>query len=840
MGASRSGAYPIVARWIIDLEHREVRDASGGHARLRRRQFDVLLHLARQHDRVVSKDELIASNWHGLAVSDDSLTKCISEIRQALGPGLRDSLRTLVGRGYMLTGWRSDDSGRLLSGHGGEGTGRLPEARRLVGREPETFLVADLIGHERLVTITGSGGVGKTSLAITAANGVAADFPDGAFLVQLAPLLPEGSVAAAILATLRIAATGDPLRALLSEVQDRRLLLVLDNCEHVIEDAAAVAMQLLAEARGVKLLTTSREPLALDAEVVCRLSPLGYPASAEGLDAGQALTYPAIELLMRRAALVDQGFMLREADVAAAVEICRRLDGIPLAIVLACAQLPAMGLDEVARGLDQRFALLGRGSRDADPKQRTLRAMVAWSVDLLTADEQELFDQIGVFAAPATAEDIAAVCRVGGRVPSVALIASLTDKSLLNKHGAGTGPTRYGYHETTRHFALERLGANDAVRRRHAEHLAEVLRQGEAELEVSPTESWRDRYRTYLDELRAALAWSFSAEGEPALATELVARGATLLDELSLLSERRDWVALAPPEAAHGPAIGGRLLLWRAMRTSWIVWDDGLARQAASLFAQSREALWEGRARAMAAASEGYVGAWDEAMSGFDAAETLLRPFGSTRSLSNMLRYKATTLIWQGRLREAVPPLDEATRMADVIGYFTGSARGRATQAEIAFEEGDIARAIAITVADLAVATEAGSLPEMQMSQLFLAGYRLLGGQAEAAVDTLVQGFAIDRRLGDLWAARTRVELTAFYLALAGDLVGAAELTAFVAAANVDAERQAERFQKVVRAQVPDLLASLAPDLRHAAEARGARWSLNEAVAAALHKLAAR
>src|SRR5690606_343231 len=143
-----------------------------------------------------------------------SLTKCISEIRQALGPGLRGSLRTLVGRGYMLTGWRSDDSGRLLSGHRGEGTGRLPEARRLVGREPETALGVGLIGRERLVTSTGSGGVGKASLAIAAANRVAADFPDGAFLVQLAPLLPEGSVAAAILATRRIAATGDPLRAL--------------------------------------------------------------------------------------------------------------------------------------------------------------------------------------------------------------------------------------------------------------------------------------------------------------------------------------------------------------------------------------------------------------------------------------------------------------------------------------------------------------------------------------------------------------------------------------------------------------------------------------------------
>ena len=829
-----------MAPWIIDFERREIRDASGGHAGLRRRQFDVLLYLAQRHDEVVSKDELIRVNWHGLAVGDDSLTKCISEIRRVLGPGLRGTLRTLTGRGYMLTGWRMTDGRRLLPSP--EEAGRLPAARPLVGREADTTRVLDLLAHERLVTIAGSGGVGKTSLAIAAAHGAEAGFSEGAYFVPLAPLGRDGSVAAAILAGLRISAHGDPLSAIVAELRNRRPLLVLDNCEHVIDDAALVVTKLLAEAPGVVVLATSREPLAVDLEAIYRVGPLAYPEEVTGIAASEALGYPAVQLLARRAALVDQDFVLRNDDVAAAIELCRRLDGIPLAIVLASTQLQAMRLDQVVQGLDQRFDLLVRGSRDADPKQRTLRAMVAWSVDLLSLQEQELFAQIGVFAGPAAADDIVAVCRIGTIAPPVAQIVSLVEKSLLNAHAAGSGPNRYGYHETTRAYALERLQGDRGVRRRHAERMVAVLGQAETELEFSPSAAWSDRYEPYVNDLRSALAWSFSAEGEPALAAALVARGAVLLDELSLLAERRGWVerALSLPDAANDPAILGRLTLWRAMRTSWVVWDDGLAYEAAALFAQSGETLWEGRARAMAAASDGYVGEWDKAMAGFDAAEELLRPFGPTRSLSKVLRYRATILIWQKRTREAVLPLEEATRIAEAIGYFIGAARARATQGELAFEEGNMALAISIILDDLAAMTEANCLPEMQMSLLFLAGYRLVDGQADAAVQPLLQGFEIDRRLGDIWAARARVELAATYLAIAGDLAGAAALMAFVKAANVDAERQAERFLEVLRVRVSGLLEPLAPELRNQAQGEGASWSLDEAIATAVRKLTSR
>lgn len=830
-----------MAPWIIDFERREIRDASGGHAGLRRRQFDVLLYLAQRHDEVVSKDELIRVNWHGLAVGDDSLTKCISEIRRVLGPGLRGSLRTLTGRGYMLTGWRMTDGRRLVPSP--EEAGRLPAARPLVGREADTNRVLDLLTHERLVTIAGSGGVGKTSLAIAAAHRAAAGFSEGAYFVPLAPLGRDGSVAAAILARLRISTDGDPLSAIVAELRNRRLLLVLDNCEHVIDDAALVVTKLLAEAPGVVVLATSREPLAVDLEAICRVGPLAYPAKVTGIAASEALRYPAVQLLARRAALVDQDFVLRnEDDVEAAIELCRRLDGIPLAIVLASTQMQAMRLDQVVQGLDQRFDLLVRGSLDADPKQRTLRAMVAWSVDLLSVQEQELFAQIGVFAGPAAADDIVAVCRIGTIAPPVAQIVSLVDKSLLNAHAAGTGPNRYGYHETTRAYALERMNGDRGVRRRHAERMVSVLEQAETELEVSPSAAWSDRYAPYVNDLRSALAWSLSAGGEPALAAALVARGAVLLDELSLLAERRSWVerALSLPEAAHDPAILGRLTLWRAMRTSWVVWDDGLAYEAATLFAQSGETLWEGLARAMAAASDGYVGEWDKAMAGFAAAEELLRPFGPTRSLSKVLRYRATILIWQKRTQEAVLPLEEATRIAEAIGYFTGAARARSTQGELAFEEGNMALAISNTLDDLAAMTEANCLPEMQMSLLFLAGYRLVDGQADAAVQPLLQGFEIDRRLGDIWAARARVELAATYLAMAGDLAGAAALMAYVKAANVDAERQGERFQEVLRMRVSCLLEPLAPELRNQAQGEGASWSLDEAIATAVGKLASR
>lgn len=832
--------------WTIDLEHNEVRDASGGHARLRRRQFDVLMQLARQHDRLVSKDELIATSWHGLTVSDDALTKCISEIRQALGPMLRQTLRTVPGRGYMLTGWRVAETGLLLAGPQSDRrsarlTAALPAVRDLVGRDDDMVRARRLLAGSRLVTIAGPGGIGKTSLATAVAREVTDSFPDGAYFVALAPLLPGGSVAAAIVAALRISSSGEPLAAVVAELADKRVLLVLDNCEHVIEDAAAVVSRLLTEIPELKVIATSREPLALVEEAVFRLGVLGYPATADGLDAQAALAFPAIQLLADRAARVLDGFVLTDTDVPDAVEICARLDGIPLAIVIASAQLRSMRLEEVAASLDRRLEVLTGGMRDAGERQRTLRAMVKWSVDLLTADERKLFAQIGVFAGPATAEDIASVCRAGDGASAVGLIVSLADKSLLNTHRAETGPTRYGYFETTRHFALELLGEDRSVRRRHATHLAEVLRRAEAELEVFSSDGWREAYRPYVDDLRVALAWSFSTGGDAALAVELAARGATLFEELSLSAERRTWIdrAAALPHEAVDVALLGRIVLWQSLRTGWVVWDDGLAHRAAEMFVRSGEALWEGRARAMAAASDGYAGEAERAWPGFDAAERLLRPFGDTRSLSNMLRYRATILIWQGRPAEAGPLLEEAVRIADAIGYFTGSLRGRDTLGEAAFEEGDMEAAIASAVAVLEAAEAKGSMIDVHAHLTTLATYRLLAGAPAEAAPALRRLLDMDRRLDDAWAARLHIELCGFYLALVGDLQSAAAATTYARAASEAADQKPERTQEVIRERLPALIAPLAPGFIRGAEAQAAGWSLDQAVAFVRDKLAA-
>lgn len=833
----------VVLDWTIDLELGEIRDGSGGHVALRRRQFDLLLYLAQRHDRLVTKDELIAAVWHGVAVSDDALTKCVSEVRQALGEGRRDTLQTLPGRGYMLSGWHRDKPQRLvLSRARPEVRSPLPPPRHLVGRDTDLGALAALVGRRRMVTITGSGGVGKTSLALAVANRVAADFPDGIVMVHLAPLLGDGSVASAILAALGVAAEADPMEAVLAHLMGRHILLVLDNCEHLVEAAAAATARILNATPNVHLLVTSREPLAVEDETVFRLQALPYPATADGLDAEAALGYPAIELLALRLAAVADDFVLTDADVATAVEICRRLDGIPLALVLAAAQFRAMRLDEVAARLDQRFELLIGGQRDADPRQRTLREMVAWSVDLLSASEQALYAQIGVFAGPASLDDIAAVCHIAGRSPTAAEIVALTDKSLLNIHRDAAAPTRYGYFETTRQFALEKLGADSGARRRHAEHLVAVLTQGEIDLEVSATEAWRRAYGPYLDDLRTALAWASSAAGDSRLALELSLRGAGLLDELSLQSERRGLIerAAALPEAGQSPAMAGRLKLTQALLTGWVVWDGGLSHEAADQFALSGERLLEGRARAVAAASDGFIAAWDRVWPGFEAAERLLRPFGATRSLSNALRYKATLLIWQGRLDEAVPPLEEAGRIADAIGYFTGSVRARATFGEIAFERGDMPAAIASSLAELAEVAERGSLSDVQSALTTLAAYQLLGGEAAAAVDTLVRVFDVDRRLGDRLAASLHFELAAFSLALRGDLDGAAALSGFARALNADAPRPPERYEQVVRHRMQQLMAPLPPNLRIAADARAIGWSPDQALAVALEKLTQR
>ena len=384
----------------------------------------------------------------------------------------------------------------------------LPTMRtELIGRTDDVDALSELVARERLVTLTGVGGVGKTRLALGVAAAVAAEFADGCWLVELAPVSGGDEVAKVVAGAMRSPTTDlDSLAAYLAE---RRVLIVLDNCEHVLDAAADLVDAVLESAADVHVLVTSREPLGLDGEQVRRVQSLAVPG--EHADPNTARSAAAVQLFTERAAAVANGFAIDAGNVAAVVEICRHLDGIPLAIELAAARVRAMPPEEIAARLDERFRLLAGGSRRSQERHRTLLATVAWSHDLLTDDEKITFRRLAVF--PASFDLAAAEAAAGdGGIDVVECVLRLVDRSLV-VYEPETG--RYRLLETLRQFAADRLadaGETEPTRGRHAHHFLGFVERVAPKLEDARYRVAEAALSIELDNLRATADWCVEAD----------------------------------------------------------------------------------------------------------------------------------------------------------------------------------------------------------------------------------------------------------------------------------------------------------------------------------------
>ena len=524
--------------------------------RLSSRAFDVLLILVDRAGTLVDKRELIARVWPNTIVEETNLRVHIKTLRSVLGDSEAAGryLLNVPGRGYSFIGTlipEMSDPGHSDSTGTPEHSGSLPAPlTRLVGRAAAFATLVQLLPERRLVTLVGVGGVGKSALALEVASKLVASYPDGTYFVHLAAIASPSLLMAAIATEVGLTlSTQDPVSSLVAFLKRKRMLLVLDNCEHVVAAVAALAESLLRGTEQLSILATSREPLGAEGEWQSRLQPLEIPPNDGPISAAQARTYGAIELFVERAATRGYAFTLTDANAPMLCDICRRLDGIPLAIELVAARLDVLGIQDLAARLNDRFLLSASGRRTAAPRHQTLRATLEWSHELLTETERIVLRRLAAFRGAFTVDSAVAVAGHGAVDEQSAFdaVMSLTEKSLVTTE-VSEQSARHRLLHTTRAFAHGKLTESDDfpdMWRWHAEHHVDLLRTAEVEWQAMSRTAWVKRYGPSIDDIRAALDATFAPAGDPQLGAELALAAVSFGFQLALQDELRDRIETA-------------------------------------------------------------------------------------------------------------------------------------------------------------------------------------------------------------------------------------------------------------------------------------------------------
>lgn len=519
------------------------------------RAVDILLALIERAGEVVGKDELVTRAWPDTHVEESNLRVHIAALRKALGDGQpgQHYVVNVPGRGYCfvapVTHAALPPEDRPAPPV--ERVRHLPaQLVRTIGRSDVVAAVAERLPARRFVSIVGPGGIGKTTVALAVADILDARYADPARFVDLSSVADPTALPAAVATALGLPLRpGDRASSLADGLRDRQMLIVLDNCEHVLDEAAAFAEAALRAAPGIHLLATSREPLRAEGEWVHRLAPLDAPPTGSPLDARGALGYPAVELFIERAAAKVDGFSLSDADAAIVGDICRRLDGMPLAIEFAAATVDAFGVKELAQRLNDRFAILTRGRRTALPRHQTLRATLDWSYGILSSREQTALRRLSVFRGRFTIDAATAVLACAdldaAEVPGV--VYDLVAKSLVI---ADLGRIVDGYRllHTTRAYAMTQLTERNEraeVFRRHADFLLAFLDGSDVEREIHSPAHWRETFGRLIDDIRGAFDWAFGDAGDRVLGIRLTVASAPIWFRLSQMGEFHEHVTRA-------------------------------------------------------------------------------------------------------------------------------------------------------------------------------------------------------------------------------------------------------------------------------------------------------
>ncbi|MGB8645346.1 MAG: tetratricopeptide repeat protein [Anaerolineae bacterium] len=593
-----------------------------------------------------------------------------------------------------------------------------------VGRDKELKEVGQLLAATHLLTLTGPGGTGKTRLALQLAAEDLESFPDGVWLVELAPVADPLLVTQAVAEVLGLPPGGRQVQEVLGDfLRPKKLLLVLDNCEHLIEECAALASKLLRACPHLKILSTSREPLGIAGETIYRVPSLDLPDSP-GLSAAQLSGYSAVRLFAERATAVKPGFRLTAGTATAVAQICLRLDGIPLAIELAAARVKALSPEQIATRLDDRFRLLTGGSRTALPRQQTLRALIDWSYELLAEPERALLRRLSVFVGNWTVEAAEQVC--GDQeapitlepVDVLDLLVRLVDRSLVTADETDERETRYRFLETIRQYARDKL-----------------LESGEAEL-------LRDRHMQYYERLTAECAPQLFGPMAPVTNKRLQEEEGNLLATMTWASERAPALALRIAgnllqfrgQAAH--LAGMRPALEAALtRLDTLPAVDGAA-------ARERE-----RVRALGLTALGQVkmgqGNMKDATVSLQQGVALARTVDDQRLLAHGLLNLGTMFALMGNFEAADATINEGIEVASASGSKGYLSFGLGVRGQARAQRGDYAGARADLVEALRVATEVGDRSGLGMGKSTLARIDMLQGRYAEAMALLEEALAL-------------------------------------------------------------------------------------------------
>ncbi|PIT06287.1 ATPase [Bradyrhizobium nitroreducens] len=633
-------------------------EKDGVPVKLGSRAMDILRLLVSRAGEVVPKNEILGYAWSGLAVEEINLRVNVAELRKALGDG-KDGTRYITnipGRGYCFVapvrhGKRAEAPVLMSQAPEKAAPPALPHRLdRMIGRDEVVAELESRLLRDRFVTLRGPGGIGKTTIATALAHEMCDTFDGNVHFLEFGPLKDAALVSSTVAAALGLVVHhNDPSGSILNFLRGRRLLLVLDSCEHVIDEAARLAEDIYREAPGVAILATSRESLLVEGEKIFDLVPLPGPPQDARLSAGEVLNYPAARLFVDRAVAAGHRDDLTEEDAEVLVRICGKLDGIALAIELAAARVGLYGLREMAALLDGHPQLEWRGRRTAPLRQQTLAATLDWSFGLIGESERIVFQRLAVFAGHFTLKGAIAVA-AAEEMPEdrvVHALEQLVAKSLVSSQPDGAS-RRYRLLDVTRAYAMQKLadgGQMDATARRHALFVQSTLEAGMGEIGGSGQASRAQERAGLLADARAALEWSFVNDAGADLRVPLAGSCARLFVELNLLNEARSWSdrALA---ALDGAGRGGR---WELELQSTL--------GHAFMFTERNSAQAEAALRR-----------------GLEIAEALGDHASTFRLLSRLNMFYRRT----GGYRNLVPTALHAERIARLIGDTAGIAGSKA------------------------------------------------------------------------------------------------------------------------------------------------------------------